>query len=140
MIHFYELAKLKVEQRARLLRRAEIQIDELIERIRPIVQAVRERGDEALIEFTERFDHVKLSSDGLRVSHDEIELAHKVLAPSVRAALEHAIHNVRTFHERQMPHEQWFTQVAPGVTVGEKITPITSVGLYVPRGKGAFPS
>lgn len=140
MIHFYELSKLKASQRERLLRRAEIQIDELIERVRPIVQAVRERGDEALIEFTERFDHVKLSPDGLRVSRDEIELAHRVLAPSVRAAMEHAIHNVRIFHEQQMPHEQWFTQVAPGVTVGEKITPITSVGLYIPRGKGAFPS
>ncbi|MBO0795310.1 MAG: histidinol dehydrogenase, partial [Ktedonobacteraceae bacterium] len=51
-----------------------------------------------------------------------------------------AIRNVRTFHERQMPHEQWFTQVAPGVMAGEKVTPISSVGLYVPRGKGAFPS
>jgi len=58
----------------------------------------------------------------------------------VRAALEHAIHNIRTFHQRQLPHEQWFTQVAPGVIAGEKITPISSVGLYVPRGKGAFPS
>ena len=55
-------------------------------------------------------------------------------------AIEHAIRNVRTFHERQMPHEQWFTEVEPGVIAGEKITPITSVGLYVPRGKGAFPS
>jgi histidinol dehydrogenase len=47
---------------------------------------------------------------------------------------------VRTFHQRQIPHEQWFTQISPGVMAGEKITPITSVGLYVPRGKGAFPS
>ncbi len=47
---------------------------------------------------------------------------------------------MRAFHEQQMPHEQWFTQVAPGVLAGEKISPISSVGLYVPRGKGAFPS
>src|SRR5437016_8009451 len=140
MIHFYVLATLDDSQRKRLLRRAETQIDELTERVHPIVQAVRERGDEALLEFTARFDRVQLPPEKLRVGHDEIEQAHHTLDPSVYAAIQHAIRNVRTFHERQMPHEQWFTQVAPGVLAGEKITPITSVGLYVPRGKGAFPS
>jgi histidinol dehydrogenase len=140
MIHFYELSTMDTAQRARLLRRAEIQIDELVERVRPIVEAVRDRGDDALIEFTGRFDRVQLDVDQLCVSRAEIEQAHSQLDSSVRAALEHAIHNIRTFHQRQLPHEQWFTQVAPGVIAGEKITPITSVGLYVPRGKGAFPS
>src|SRR6266566_6488173 len=140
MIHFYELATLDAAQRRRLLRRAEIEIDGLIELVRPILQAVRTSGDEAVIEFTARFDHVQLSPDQLRVSREEIEHAHQVLDPAVRQAIEQAIRNVRTFHERQMPHEQWFTQVAPGVMAGEKITPISSVGLYVPRGKGAFPS
>src|SRR5437764_8742839 len=140
MIHFYELSTMNASQRLRLLRRAELQIDDLIEYVRPIVQAVRERGDEALIEFMARFDRVQLTPDRLRVSRDEIEHAYAVLDPAVLAALKHAIANVRTFHQRQMPHEQWFTQVAPGVMAGEKITPITSVGLYVPRGKGAFPS
>jgi histidinol dehydrogenase len=140
MIHFYELSTMDTAQRARLLRRAEIQIDELVERVRPIVEAVRDRGDDALIEFTGRFDRVQLGVDQLCVSRAEIEQAHSQLDSSVRAALEHAIHNIRTFHQRQLPHEQWFTQVAPGVIAGEKITPISSVGLYVPRGKGAFPS
>jgi len=140
MIHFYELSTMDTAQRAHLLRRAEIQIDELVERVRPIVEAVRDRGDDALIEFTGRFDRVQLGVDQLRVSRAEIEQAHSQLDSSVRAALEHAIHNIRTFHQRQLPHEQWFTQVAPGVIAGEKITPISSVGLYVPRGKGAFPS
>ena len=140
MIHFYELSTLDVAQRSRLLRRAELQIDELVERVRPIVQAVRERGDEALLDFTARFDRVQLAPHQLRVSRAEIDEAHQTLDPQIRVALEQAIHNVRTFHERQMPHEQWFTQVSPGVMAGEKITPITSVGLYVPRGKGSFPS
>jgi histidinol dehydrogenase len=140
MIHFYELASMDPAQRARLLRRAEIQIDELIEYVRPIVQGVRERGDEALLEFTARFDRVQLTADRLRVGREEVEHAYQLLDTSVRKAIEHAIRNVRTFHERQMPHEQWLTQVAPGVMAGEKITPISSVGLYVPRGKGAFPS
>jgi histidinol dehydrogenase len=140
MIHFYELSTMNASQRIRLLRRAEMQIDELVERVRPIIQAVRERGDEALVELTARFDRVQLQPGRLRVGHDEIEQAHRLLAPPVREAIEHAIRNVRTFHERQMPHELWFTEVEPGVMAGEKITPISSVGLYVPRGKGAFPS
>ena len=140
MIHFYELVRMNAEQRRRLMRRAEVAIDELIEYVRPIVRAVRERGDEALIEFMERFDHVQLVPERLRVSPEEIERAHSSLDKDVYAAIEHAIQNVRTFHEQQLPHEQWFTQVAPGVMAGEKITPISSVGLYVPRGKGAFPS
>src|SRR5438270_10811204 len=139
MIHFYELSTMNASQRLRLLRRAELQIDELTERVRPIIQAVRERGDEALVEFTARFDRVQLSPDRLRVGQDEIDQAHRLLDPLVFEAIEHAIRNVRTFHERQMPQEQWFTEVEPGVIAGEKITPITSVGLYVPRGKGAFP-
>src|SRR5947209_4339336 len=140
MNNLYNLSTMDVSQRARLLRRAEIQIDEPIERVRPIIQEVRQRGDQALIEFTARFDRVQLAPDRLRVSREEIEQAYQMLDTSVLGALMHAIHNVRTFHERQMPHEQWFTQVAPGVMAGEKITPVTSVGLYVPRGKGAFPS
>jgi histidinol dehydrogenase len=140
MIHFYELGKLDTAQRTRLLRRAEIAIDDLIAYVRPIVQAVRERGDEALIEFMERFDHVQLTPDRLRVSREEIDRAHSLLAKDVHEAIGQAVSNVRTFHARQMPHEQWFTEVAPGVLAGEKITPISSVGLYVPRGKGAFPS
>ncbi len=140
MIHFYKLATLDAIQRRRLLRRAEVQIDELIEYVRPLVAAVRERGDEALLDFTARFDRVQLDPARLRVSRAEIEEAHTKLDPRVRAALEYAIANVRAFHQHQMPHEQWFTEVAPGVVAGEKVTPITSVGLYVPRSKGAFPS
>ena len=140
MIHFYELSSMSAEERTRLLRRVQIQIDELVERVRPILQDVRQRGDEALVEFTARFDRVQLTTDKLRVSRAEIEQAHQELDRSVREAIEQAIGNVRTFHARQMPHEQWFTEVAPGVIAGEKITPISSVGLYVPRGKGAFPS
>lgn len=140
MIHFYELATLDEAQRKRLLRRAEIQIDGLLEYVRPIVSAVRERGDEALVEFTTNFDHVQIDLARLRVSRAEIDEAHAMLDPEVKQAIEYAIKNVRSFHEKQMPQALWFTEVAPGVMAGEQITPISSVGLYVPRGKGSFPS
>ena len=61
----------------------------------------------------ERFDHVRLSPDRLRVSRAEIEQAHEQLDREVHGAIERAVYNVRTFHQRQMPHEQWFTQIAP---------------------------
>jgi histidinol dehydrogenase len=140
MVHFYELATLDANQRKRLLRRAELQIDNLIEYVRPLVATVRDQGDKALLELTARFDHVQLDPAKLRVTQAEIEEAHAKLDPSVKRALEYAIANVHAFHARQMPHEQWFAEVAPGVMAGEQITPITSVGLYVPRGKGSFPS
>ena len=140
MVHIYELATLDAVQRQRLLRRAQVQIDELIEYVRPIVASVRDRGDAALLEFTARFDRVELDPAKVRVSQEEIAEAHTKLDPQVKRAIEYAIANVRRFHEKQMPHEQWFTEVAPGVIAGEQITPITSVGLYVPRGKGSFPS
>jgi histidinol dehydrogenase len=140
MIHFYELSTLDAGQRQRLLRRAELEIDELIDYVRPLVREVRARGDEALLEFTAKFDRVQLDPAKLRVGREEIAEAHARLDPAVRMALEYAIANVRSFHEKQMPHEQWFSEVAPGVVAGEQITPITSVGLYVPRGKGSFPS
>jgi histidinol dehydrogenase len=139
-IHFYELATLDEAQRQRLLRRAETRIDALAEYVRPIINAVRERGDAALLEYTEQFDHVQLDPARLRVTQEEIAEAHTKLDPQVRHAIAYAIGNVRRFHEKQLPHEQWFTEVAPGVMAGEQITPITSVGLYVPRGKGSFPS
>jgi len=141
MIHCYELAELNMAQRTRLLRRAETQIDDLLDYVRPIVQAVRDRGDAALIEFMERFDRVKLTADRLRVGRPEIERAYTLLDKEVYDALKLAIANIRTFHALQLPQQkQWYAEVATGVRAGELVTPITNVGLYVPRGKGAFPS
>ncbi len=140
MIHFYELSQLNVTQYTRLLRRAEVEIDDLIDYVRPIVRDVRDRGDAALIEYMEKFDNIQLTPERFRVSREEIEQAHHELDPNVYAAIKHAIHNVHTFHEQQMPSQQTFTHVAPGVMVGEKITPITSVALCVPGRKGIFPS
>jgi len=140
MIHFYELSQLNKAQYTRLLRRAEIEIDDLLDYVRPIVRAVRDRGDAALIEYMEKFDQIQLTPERLRVRREEIERAHHELDPNVYTAIKHAIHNVRTFHEQQMPSQQTFTQVAPGVMAGEKITPISSVALCVPGRKGIFPS
>ncbi|MCX7787490.1 MAG: histidinol dehydrogenase [Spirochaetes bacterium] len=124
----------------RLLSRAETEIHDAIDSVKPILEAVKERGDIALREFTLRFDKVNLNNLPLRVQPEEFEQASRILPPNVKEALEFVIENVTTFHRNQLPPSFTFTEVRPGVFAGERATPIPSVGLYVPRGKGSFPS
>jgi histidinol dehydrogenase len=140
MMNYYRLDELSDAHLRTLRRRAEARIDELLPGVRSILEGVRRRGDAALLDYTARFDGVQLTPAALRVAPQEFVAARNQLLPDVRAALERAAANIRHFHERQMPQELWFTEVGPGILAGEKVTPITSVGLYVPRGKGAFPS
>ena len=87
MIYFYELAQLDETQRARLMQRSgESDIDALREYVRPIVRAVRERGDEAVAEFMTRFDRVQLAPERFRVEQEAIDRAHKILDKDVHAA------------------------------------------------------
>ncbi len=104
-----------------------------------ILQRVRREGDGALFELTARFDGVDLRDVGLRVDRAELEeLAGTVPAETVEA-LRRAADNIRAFHERQVP-ESWLVCREAGVILGEKITPLHRVGLYVPGGTAAYPS
>ena len=107
------------------------------ERVRPIVEDVRHRGTEALIELTERFDGVRLTD--VRVPKDVIESALVDLDPAVRAALEESIRRARKVHAAQRRTDHT-TQVVPGGTVTEKWMPVERVGLYVPGGRAVYPS
>ena len=102
-----------------------------------IVEDVRARGDEALREYTERFDGVRLES--FRVGDDAIEAAAAQLDENLRAALHHAAAQIRDFHERQKK-QSWFSTRADGALVGAKVTPLDSVGIYVPGGRALYPS
>ncbi|CAN2040618.1 Histidinol dehydrogenase [Candidatus Magnetomoraceae bacterium gMMP-15] len=139
-INFYELEKLSKEKISKILRRSEIDIEEFQNIVRPVIQDVSEKGDQALIEYCEKFDKVTLKTSDLKVTEEEFARAGKELDPSIKKVIELSAKNVKKFHKAQMPEEMWFTQIDEGIMAGEKITPITSVGLYVPRGKGAFPS
>ncbi len=136
----YELNKLSQEQKAKLFRRAESDIEELTGVVQPIIDDVRCKGDQALAEYTLKFDRVELQPDQFKVTTHEFETAYNLINPALHEAITVSYANIKKFHEKQMPVETWFTEVCPGVTAGEKTTPITSVGLYVPRGKGSFPS
>ena len=103
---------------------------------RRIVEDVRARGDEALLEYTERFDGVR--PEPLRVPREEIDLARESLPPELEESFGVAIGNVRVFHEREM--DRSWEQSRDGATTGQRVRPIRRAGLYVPGGHAAYPS
>lgn len=103
---------------------------------RRIVEDVRERGDEALLEYTERFDGAR--PDPIRVPKDEIEEARASLSPELEESFRVAIENVRFFHKREMDRS-WETS-RNGATVGQRVRPLRRAGVYVPGGHNAYPS
>lgn len=139
-ILFRHLASLHSEERERLLRRSRTEIAALTEQVRPIVEGVRSRGDEALREYTLRFDKADLRELPVAVTDEELEAAPGELSRELRSAIEYAIENVRRFHDSQRPRESEMTTVRAGILAGERTTPVESAGLYVPRGRGTFPS
>lgn len=107
------------------------------QRVEHILQAVQERGDEALKEFTAIFDGPFL--DSFLVTEEEIDAAVAAVGPDFMAVLEEAAANIRTYHERQV-ETTWMDTFRPGVRLGAKFTPIQRVGVYVPGGTAAYPS
>ncbi|MFC1434822.1 histidinol dehydrogenase [Streptacidiphilus sp. N1-3] len=114
-----------------VLPRAEFDVEAAVERVRPICEDVRHRGTEALIEITERFDGVRLTS--IRVPKAAIDDALAQVDPDIRAALEESIRRARLVHRDQRRTDHT-TQVVPGGTVSERWVPVDRVGLYVPGG------
>lgn len=123
-----------------LKKRAELEIDNILSDVRVIIQEVKEKGDDAVLDYTNTFDSDVITKDELRVTSSEISEAKRMLDTAVLNALEHAAANIKKFHEAQVPKSIWFTEIDDGILAGEKITPINDVGLYVPGGKGLFPS
>ncbi|MBE7048174.1 MAG: histidinol dehydrogenase [Ruminococcaceae bacterium] len=128
------------EEKEFVIKRAEQDISRQMELAREIAADIKAHGDEAVLQYTAKFDGVTLKKETLRVTAEEIEAGYNRLDAETRDAIAYAAKNIRNFHEKQMPEELWFTNVDAGLMVGEKTTPITDVCLYVPRGKGSFPS
>ncbi|WP_439660835.1 histidinol dehydrogenase [Lentzea sp. HUAS TT2] len=117
--------------------RAEMDVDAVLHHVRPIVEAIAERGVEAALEYTEKFDRVRPSS--VRVPASDISSALSSLDPAVREALEEVITRTRRVHADQRRTDTT-TQVVPGGTVTEKWVPVARVGLYAPGGLAVYPS
>jgi histidinol dehydrogenase len=112
---------------------------ELMKFVASIIDDVRARGDRALIHYTARFDKVELKPSQLRIDVEQLRRYAASVDERVVKALREAIRNVRAFHERQL-EESWTINPAPGVELGQRITPLERVGLYVPGGTAAYPS
>jgi histidinol dehydrogenase len=108
--------------------------------IAALVEDVRDRGDAALVDALAKFDGCEVDTTRLRVTDEEIEQALAGVDPRLLAAIRDGIDHVRRFNEQITARGDWSFESEPGLTVGEKVTPITSAGLFVPSGKGSYPS
>ncbi len=123
---------------ARLLKRPIVESADILARVRPIQEAVKMRGDAALLELTEKFDRVKLATPVLDLRAPGRQPVQ--LDPEVRAAIDLAMGNVRRFHEAQLPTTDLRMETMPGVECSRFARPIERVGLYVPGGTAVLPS
>jgi len=122
------------------LKRSESDISNVMESVSKIINSVKLNGDKALLDYALQFDGIDFSGENLRVSQKEIDAAEKRLTIDLKNALKYAINNIMQFHKTQKPASMNFEEIRPGLFAGEKAIPINSVGLYVPRGRGSFPS
>lgn len=124
---------------AALARRPNEAGEEVLGRVRAIVEEVRRRGDQALVEFTKRFDGVELDPRRLAVPAEEWDRAAQALPPTLAEALATAARRIETFHRHQLPRS-WWVRDEHGSLLGQQVTPLDRVGCYVPGGSAAYPS
>ncbi len=122
-----------------LLKRSPNNYDQYQDTVNEILKDVREKGDQAVFHYTKKFDGACLTPDTLYVKEDEIKEAYSQVDPELIEVMKRSIANIRSFHEKQL-HNSWFTTREDGVILGQRITPLESVGVYVPGGKAAYPS
>lgn len=136
---------MKLEQEARknlledLLKRSPNQYYEFEKSVSQILDKVREEGDQALFSYTMQFDHAKIDKSTIRVTDEEIEEAYRLADPSLIQVIKKALGNIRSYHEKQM-QRSWFDAQPDGTILGQKVTALQRVGVYVPGGKAAYPS
>lgn len=124
---------------ADLLKRDPNNYGQYADTVQAIVDDVKARGDEALFEYTEKFDKVKVTKDTIRVTKEEIDEALKQVDPKLMEVMVKSMKNIRAFHEKQK-QLSWFDMTPDGTILGQRVTPLDSAGLYVPGGKAAYPS
>ena len=132
------------DARFRALQHWSAEADAAIEnRVAEIIADVRARGDAAVLEFTARFDGVHAASmAALEITRDELKAAFEAITPAQRSALQAAAERVRDYHQRQLEasSRSWQYRSRDGTLLGQKVTPLDRVGIYVPGGKAAYPS
>lgn len=135
-----EWKNLDRDERKNIFSRSEIDIEAVRGSVSAIIDEVRSKGDTALLHFSKQFDHADLSDLGLRLSKEEIDLGASQVSEHVKSAIDYAIENVHSFHQHQKSQQMTVHELRPGLFAAEKVQAIESAGLYVPRGRGSFPS
>ena len=123
----------------KLLKRSPNSYGQFEQTVNDIIAKVRERGDEALFEYTKEFDKCEINQQTIRVSRQEIEEAYEKVDSELIRVMKKSAENITRFHEKQL-HNSWFVPEDNGTILGQKITPIAISGVYVPGGKAAYPS
>lgn len=134
------LAEMDAAAQAALLLRAEADLEPFLEKVAPIIAAVKAEGDAALVRYARDLDGAEIAPDALQATEADFDAARKALALEIVEAIDYAVANIRAFHEEQKPEPMWLKEIRPGAFAGDRWHAIPSVALYVPRGKGAFPS
>ncbi len=138
-----KIVKLTDESRSELLdilkRRSPASYTEYENTVNDIISNVREKGDKALFEYTQKFDKCVITKDTIKVTRDEIDAAYKKLDPEFIEVMKKSAANIKDFHEKQK-RESWFTTKDDGSILGQRVLPVEISGVYVPGGKAAYPS
>jgi histidinol dehydrogenase len=140
MTRILRLKDMKPEEISLLKRRAELDIENALSVAKEVIDKIKQHGDAGVLEYVRKFDYPGAELHNLKVTEQEFAQAEDTIEPEIKEAIAHAFGNIKEVHQRQMPEEIQLAEIDKGVFAGEKVTPIASAGLYVPRGKGAFPS
>ena len=122
-----------------LLKRSPSSYGKYEQSVREILDAVRERKDEALFDYTEKFDGVRLDASSILVTEAEIDEAYREVGEELLGVIRRALKNIESYHAKQMQYS-WFDSRPDGTILGQKVTALHRVGVYVPGGKAAYPS
>lgn len=122
-----------------LLKRSPNQYGEYQDTVSAILEDVKKNGDKAVFSYTKKFDKADITADNIRVTEEEIKEAYRLVEDGLVEVMKKSIANIRAFHEKQV-RNSWFDTGEDGVILGQRITPLASVGVYVPGGKAAYPS
>ncbi|MBB6478606.1 histidinol dehydrogenase [Spirochaeta isovalerica] len=139
-INYNKWSAMPEQERMNIFNRSELVISDVMDTVSQIIDNVKSNGDKALYEYNRDFDGVKPEKYNLRVSAEEFEEAESSLSADVKEAIDFSIANVLKFHKSQIPEGMNMIEIRKGVFAGEKAIAIESAGLYVPRGRGSFPS
>ncbi len=122
-----------------LLKRSPNNYGQYEQGVAEILERVRTEKDQALFDYTKKFDQAIISAENIRVTEEEIQEAYDLADPALVDIIRKALHNIKTYHEKQRQYS-WFDSKPDGTMLGQKVTPLHRVGVYVPGGKAVYPS